>query len=90
MEDLVRGILFIIENKLDGPFNFTAPGSLTYSALSDIISHRYKTFIKIKIPDVVLGLILKEGSKVLTSGQITYPERLIESGFKFNSPLFTV
>jgi hypothetical protein len=90
LEDLIRGIVFIIENRLEGPFNFTAPGSLTYSALADIISNRYKTFIKIKIPDLILGIILKDGSKVVTSGQVTYPERLIENGFKFNSPLFMV
>jgi len=88
LEDLVRGILFIIENRFDGPFNFTAPGSLTYNAVADILSQRHRTFIKIKIPSLILGIVMGEGSKVLTSGQITYPERLIKNGFKFNNPLF--
>ena len=90
LDDLIRGIMFIMEKNLEGTFNFTAPGSLTYSALSDIISHRYKTFIKVKIPDSILGLFMGDGSKVLTTGHITYPERLIQYGFKFNNPLFMV
>lgn len=90
LEDLLRGIIFIIENREEGIFNFTAPGSLTYRAVTDIISHRYRCFLKIRVPDSILKLLIGEGSKVLTSGNITYPERLIQSGFSFNKPLFDI
>lgn len=90
LEDLVRGIIFIIETGNEGVFNFTAPGSLTYKTAADTISQEYPTFIKIRVPEFALRAILKDGHKILTSGNITYPERLIESGFTFEKPLFVM
>ena len=90
LEDLVRGIIFIIETDSEGVFNFTAPGSLTYKTAVETISHEYTTFINIKVPEFALKAILKDGHKILTSGNITYPERLIESGFTFEKPLFVM
>ena len=83
IEDLVNIHFFILENKLTGVFNATAPNPVSNhiftKALGSIL-HRPTMF---PLPEFVLKIIFGEGSIVLTGSKEVYPKALENSGFIF-------
>lgn len=86
VDDLVRIYTHVIENKLTGTFNATAPKPVSNyiftKALGKIL-HRPTIF---PLPEFVLKFLFGEGSTVLTGSKEVYPKALHESGFTFNYP----
>ena len=86
IDDLMQAYAFVIERKLDGIFNLTAP-QITDNALFTkelgAALHR-PTFMP--IPAFGLRLVFGEGAGSLTSGQKVLPERLLNEGFEFRHP----
>lgn len=86
IKDLARAMEFIINNKLSGTFNLTAPQKLTQQEFAKQIAAHYHTHITIQIPEIVFRLLYGEGAGALTQGHCVYPKRLTDSGFQFASP----
>lgn len=86
VDDLVRVYEYILENKLTGTFNATAPNPVTNyvftKALGKVL-HR-PTFLP--LPVFVLKLLFGEGSTVLTGSKEVYPKTLLDAGFEFHYP----
>ncbi len=84
LKDEVEAIAYIIENKLEGVFNLTAPNPVTNNELGKIISKVTKRPNWFPIPGFFLRLLLGEMSTLVLDGQQVMPGRLIKAGYKFN------
>ena len=84
LKDEVDAIVYIIENKLEGVFNLTAPNPVTNNELGKIISKVTKRPNWFPIPGFFLRLLLGEMSTLVLDGQQVMPGRLIKAGYKFN------
>jgi uncharacterized protein len=83
LQDEVDAIAYIIENKLEGVFNLTAPNPVTNNDLGKIISKVLKRPNWFPVPGIILRLILGEMSTLVLDGQQVLPVRLIKAGYKF-------
>ncbi|MDO5570471.1 MAG: TIGR01777 family oxidoreductase [Bacteroidales bacterium] len=89
IEDLINGIIFIIENKnISGVVNFTAPDIITQKKFADVLSLHNKTLIRMNIPSFVLKLLLGEYSQLLTQSVCVKPAVLTSLSFNYKSPNF--
>ncbi|MDD2356348.1 MAG: TIGR01777 family oxidoreductase [Thiovulaceae bacterium] len=83
LDDLMRIYEFVIENKLEGIFNATAPQPVSnykFTKSLGSVLHRPTIF---PLPVFVLKLIYGEASTVLTGSKEIYPRALMSAGFKF-------
>lgn len=86
VDDLVRIYSYIIENKLTGIFNATAPNPISNYEFTKALGkalHRPTIF---PLPVFVLKLLFGEGSTVLTGSKEVYPKALLDAGFEFSYP----
>jgi uncharacterized protein len=83
LQDEVDAIAYIIENKLEGVFNLTAPNPVTNNELGKIISKVLKRPNWFPVPGILLRLLLGEMSTLVLDGQQVLPGRLIKAGYKF-------
>jgi uncharacterized protein len=87
IDDLVSAIMFIIENKdVDGPINFTAPGSTRNIELVKTIAGILHRPAFMPAPSFMIRLILGEFGSSLLASQRVIPERLLKYGYKFKYP----
>jgi uncharacterized protein (TIGR01777 family) len=83
IDDLVAMYAYLVEHKLEGTFNATAPHPLSnyeFTKALGAVLHR-PTFLP--RPMFVLSLLYGEGATVLTGSKEVYPKALEMSGFKF-------
>ncbi len=83
LDDLMRIYEFVIENKLEGIFNATAPQPVSnykFTKSLGSVLHRPTIF---PLPIFVLKLIYGEASTVLAGSKEVYPRALMNAGFKF-------
>lgn len=86
VDDLVRIYVFMIEHKLTGTFNATAPKPVSnyeFTKTLGSILHRPTVF---PLPVFVLKLLFGEGASVLTGSKEVYPKALLDAGFDFLYP----
>ncbi|MDN3017679.1 TIGR01777 family oxidoreductase [Paenibacillus sp. BSR1-1] len=84
IEDIVKGITFIIENKnIQGPVNFTAPNPVTMSEFGKTLALELHRPHWLPVPSFVLRLLLGEMSTLVVDGQNVLPNKLLDSGFKY-------
>lgn len=87
LEDEVRAIRFLLENdQASGPFNLTAPGTVTNAEFGRALGKVLKRPYWFPIPGFALHWVFGEVSTVLLEGQRVIPERLLELGFAFSFP----
>jgi len=83
IEDLVSMHAYILENKLTGVFNATAPNPVpnhVFTKTLGAVLHRPTIF---PLPEFVLKIIFGEASIVLTGSKEVYPKAIEDSGFVF-------
>lgn len=85
--DVVRSILFAIENKvMNGPVNVTAPNPVKMRKFGQTIGsflHRPHWF---PVPALMMKLALGQKSRLVLEGQYVLPKKLKENGFDFSYP----
>lgn len=83
--DEVYAIKFLIESgSAEGVFNLCSPAPILSENFYNKISKLKKSIFKIKIPEILVKLLLKDfAEELLLSSIRCYPERLLEAGFKF-------
>ncbi len=85
MEDVVRGILYPIENTLfRGAYNLVSPSPVTMKEFSKIFGNVLRRPSWIPVPAFVLSAMFGEGGKVILSGQRAVPKKLQSAGFQFS------
>lgn len=84
--DETRAIRFLIENKSGhGAYNLTAPNPIKQKYLATEIGHTLNRPSFLPTPAFLLRFMFgKMADELLLNGLKILPERLIESGFKFN------
>lgn len=83
IDDLVSIYEYIIENKITGTINATAPNPVTNYTFTKVLGAQLHRPTLFPLPEFVLKLIFGEGATVLTGSKEVYPKRLLESGFEF-------
>ena len=83
MDDLVRIYAYILEHKLTGLFNATAPNPVSNYTFTKALGSQLNRPTVFPIPEFILKIVFGEGSSVLTGSKEIYPKQLVESGFEF-------
>lgn len=87
IEDVVKGISFIIENEaIDGPINFTAPNPVTMTEFGKLLAKVLHRPHWLTVPSFALHLLLGEMSTLVVDGQRVLPNTFIDSEFQFTYP----
>jgi uncharacterized protein len=85
LDDLVRGIIHIIEDEsMSGAVNLVSPAPVTNRAFTRVLAETlHRPVVLPSVPSWLLKLILGELGEMLLNGQRVVPSRLIERGFRF-------
>lgn len=86
IDDLMEAYRFVIERKLEGIFNLTAPQITDNALFTKELGAALHRPVFMPIPAFGLRLLFGEGAVSLTTGQKVLPERLIDEGFEFRHP----
>jgi len=87
LEDVVKGIIFAIENKqIQGPVNFTAPHPVMMSDFGKTLAQVLHRPHWLPVPSFALRLLLGEMSTLVVDGQKVLPNKLLDHGFQFQYP----
>ncbi|MDA1056936.1 MAG: TIGR01777 family oxidoreductase [Proteobacteria bacterium] len=81
--DLIQAIDFIIENKLQGPVNLTAPNVITNKQMSEMLASVLQRPNIFHMPKWFYQMVFGEASELLTKGHQVYPKTLVDKGFQF-------
>lgn len=85
----IAAIMFLIDNKeAYGVFNLVAPEQLNMKHFAQYLGKALKRPVFIHGPELLLRVTLGEmAEELLLSGQLVYPEALLEKGFIFRHGL---
>ena len=84
MEDLMQAYISAINTpSFQGAYNLTSPQPATNRGLTKALGKALCRPTFFRVPHLILQLQFGEGATVLTGGQRVFPERLLESKFKF-------
>ncbi|MEW5798124.1 MAG: TIGR01777 family oxidoreductase [Bacteroidota bacterium] len=85
IDDVVRGMLFPIENKnFRGVYNLAAPNPVTMKEFAKAFGSVLHRPSWIPVPSFVLRTMFGDGGKVILSGQRALPNKLLSEGFIFS------
>jgi len=84
IKDLVRAIVFIIENKKTGIYNMTAPEFCNNKEFTKSLGHMVKKPARLILPKILFNILYGRAAILLTGGQAVVPERMVKGGFQFN------
>ncbi|MBT1452112.1 TIGR01777 family oxidoreductase [Glaciecola sp. XM2] len=88
IEDMVRGIEFLIENEqCSGPFNFTSPKPASNAFFAHKLCKRLDRPCIFTTPTFAVKLLMGESSDLVIYGQKVIPMRLEAAGFHFSYPV---
>ncbi|MBK8550317.1 MAG: TIGR01777 family protein [Ignavibacteria bacterium] len=87
IDDIVRLYIYSIENRnLSGAVNGTSPFPLTNKDFTKTLGEILNIKIILPVPEFILRIVIGEFAKNLTTGQRVYPQKALDSGFKFGFP----
>ncbi len=86
IRDLVRIYKFLIDKKITGIFNASAPYPTTNYEFSINLAKIFNKKVPFIIPPFFFKILYGEGAEVLLSSQRVYPKKLMENGFEFKYP----
>ncbi len=86
IEDLLQAYSYVIEHKLEGIFNLTAPEITDNALFTKELGNALHRPVFMPIPAFALKLAFGEGAVSLTTGQKVLPEKLLNEGFEFRYP----
>ncbi len=85
LDDEVRAIMFLLENKeTKGIFNLTAPDPVRMKIFARELGRVLKKPSWLHVPSFAIKLLMGQmGEELILTGQKVLPKKLIEAGFKF-------
>lgn len=86
IDDLVAIYRFVLEKKLEGIFNATAPKPLTNYHFTKILGKVLHRPTWLPLPSFIIKLLFSEGAVVLLDSKEAYPKALLDKGFHFSYP----
>jgi hypothetical protein len=87
LSDEVEGIVFCLENEIEGPVNLVAPGSVRNFEFTRAVGRAIKRFTPFTAPAFGLRLLLGDFARegLLASARVV-PQVLLDAGYKFKYP----
>jgi NAD dependent epimerase/dehydratase family enzyme len=88
MHDLLRALLFLMtSDSASGPIIVSAPNPVTNAQFSQTLGDVLHRPAVATVPEFAVKLMFGEmGEETLLSGQRVLPQRLLDSGFRFDFP----
>jgi len=87
LEDMIRLILFILDNKfIEGPINASSPDPVTNDTFGRALGKAMGRPHWFPVPAFVMRTLFGEMSTLLLDGQRALPSRALENGFVFRYP----
>ncbi len=83
IDDMVNGILWLLDNALQGPFNMVSPYPVRNEQFTHTLGHVLSRPAFIRAPATAIKLLMGESAVLVLGGQRALPKRLEESGFGF-------
>jgi uncharacterized protein (TIGR01777 family) len=83
LEDAVRAIKFVVDNRITGPVNLTAPKSTDYKEFMTYLKQKTGAFLVWNMPSFILKLMLGKSSSMLLDSQDVKPAVLLKNNFNF-------
>lgn len=86
LQDLLRAMEFVITHpSIQGPVNMVSPRRINNGQFTRAIANRYRSWLVLPLPGMLMHMILGDASQLMLSGQCAYPEKLLSHGFTFRS-----
>ena len=85
-DDLVRSILFCLDEPIEGPVNAVAPEAVTNAELTRELGAALRRPAVIPVPAFAVKIALGEISGELLGSRLVVPNRLQDAGFAFEHP----
>ena len=83
LDDMVNGILWLLNNDLRGPFNMVSPYPVRNEQFAHTLGHALHRPAFMRAPAAAVRLLMGESSVLVLGGQRALPKRLEASGFGF-------
>lgn len=83
IDDMVNGILWLLDNDLRGPFNMVSPYPVRNEQFALTLGHALNRPAVLRAPAAAIRLMMGESSVLVLGGQRALPKRLEEAGFVF-------
>lgn len=83
IDDMISGIVWLLEHNLQGPFNLVSPYPVRHETFAHILGQVLHRPAILRVPASVIRLLMGESSVLALGGQRALPKRLEESGFTF-------
>jgi uncharacterized protein len=83
IDDMVNGILWLLDNDLRGPFNMVSPYPVRNEQFAHALGHALHRPAVLRAPATAVRLLMGESSVLVLGGQRALPKRLEDSGFAF-------
>lgn len=86
LHDLLRAVEFVMTHPvIHGPVNMVSPRRINQGQFTRALAHRFRSWLILPLPGVLLRMIRGDASQLILSGQCAYPEKLLAHGFTFRS-----
>ena len=86
LHDQIRGIAFLLENKISGPVNLTSPNPVTNSEFTAGLARAMHRPALFPVPAIALKIVLGGFSSEVLGSKKVMPQVLTEAGFTFDYP----
>jgi uncharacterized protein (TIGR01777 family) len=83
IDDMVNGILWLLDNALRGPFNMVSPYPVRNEQFAHALGHALHRPAVLRAPVTAVRLLMGESSVLVLGGQRALPKRLEDAGFTF-------
>ncbi|MEJ5071573.1 TIGR01777 family oxidoreductase [Enterobacter ludwigii] len=83
IDDMVNGIIWLLDNDLRGPFNMVSPYPVRNEQFAHALGHALHRPAVLRAPATAVRLLMGESSVLVLGGQRALPKRLEEYGFGF-------
>lgn len=83
IDDMVNGILWLLDNELRGPFNMVSPYPVRNEQFSHTLGHVLHRPTIMRAPAFAVRLMMGESAVLVLGGQRALPKRLEAAGFAF-------
>lgn len=83
VDDMVNGIIWLLNNDLRGPFNMVSPYPVHNEQFAHALGHALNRPAILRIPATAMRLLMGESSVLVLGGQRALPKRPEASGFAF-------
>ena len=83
IDDMVNGILWLLDNDLSGPFNMVSPYPVRNERFAHALGHALDRPAILRVPATVIRMLMGESSVLVLGGQRALPKRIEAAGFVF-------